>query len=776
MYFNKYPYRANFAFADTFDAASEQLIANGKSFDAKVTSYEGDIFHVQLSHSKIWGPNRNLETLNPPAQAKSSRLTVGEGFALELAGADGPLLKSVLGESFGVSGEASMFQFEVPEETRFFGMGAKNFGTIELSGYRTKFWNTDVWSDFHSAHWHDKPTDPPYFSTPYVAARIGDEWVGFLLHNPYPTFMETPGTDESRVFVEWQRTSGSLTLGSEGGEPNLWIIYGPSLPELTRKLQKLIGVTPTPPLWSLGYHQSRYGYGGHADLTSLDAQFNKHEIPCDALWLDLDYMDGFRVFKTSSEMFPEGTHAVVDKLKESGRRIVPILDPGVKFEKGYSVYDDGHAKDVFCHNSEGREYVGLVWPGETVFPDFTLPKAREWWAGYVKGFAEEGFGATWVDMNDPSTGPVDPNGMRFNKGKDPHVAHHNQFALGMQMATRTGLLKARPDERPFLLSRSGFIGSSKNSAIWTGDNVSNYFYLKISIPTTIGLSLSGLPFNGPDTGGFGDDASEELIVDWFKTGFLFPFFRNHTTKDSRQQEPFAYPIPVMRILRRYIRLRYKLLPYLYNLYVKQEEVGDPILRPLLYSYNDAGLDLVSDQFLVGEDILQAPFVEQVRTRSYVLPGTEPWYDGETGKWVEPGTHTAKNRQADTPLFVRSGAIVPMRPGTPSDNKTDLLAVNFHVFVPPSWSGESESTYVADDGISYGYQSGERSRLSIEIVSVDGNVAILTKQTEDGYGPINATFIIHGDPKSVRLNGSATVSEKAKVTLTGKPLEVQLLKS
>ncbi len=775
MYFNKYPYRANFAFAEAFDAATGQVTANGKSFDAKVTSYEGDIFHVQLSHSKLWGPNRNLETLNLPKAVKSKRLKVGDGFKLELVGRAGALVKSVLGESFGISGESSLFQFEIPEETRFFGMGAKNFGTIELSGYRTKFWNTDVWSDFHPAQWDNQPTDPPYFSTPYVAARIGDEWVGFLLHNPYPTFIETPGIDESRVFVEWQRTSKYLTLGSEGGEPNLWIIYGPTLPELTRKLQKLIGVTPTPPIWSLGYHQSRYGYGGHDDLSTLDAQFAKHEIPCDALWLDLDYMDGFRVFKTAAQMFPEGTQFTANKLKENGRRIVPILDPGVKFEIGYSVYDDGHKNDIFCHNAEGREYVGLVWPGETVFPDFTLPKAREWWAGYVKGFAEEGFGGTWVDMNDPSTGPVDPNGMRFNKGKDPHVAHHNQFALGMQMATKAGLLKARPQERPFLLSRSGFIGSSKNSAIWTGDNVSNYFYLKISIPATIGMSLSGLPFNGPDAGGFGGDADEELIVDWFKAGFLFPFFRNHTTQGSRQQEPFAYQVPTLRILRRYIRLRYKLLPYLYNLFVRQEEAGDPILRPLLYSYADEGLELISDQFLVGENILQAPFVGQAKTRKLVLPGTEPWYDGETARWVEPGTHVAKNRLADTPLFVKSGAIIPMRPGTPVDNQTDLKTVNFHVFVPPAWNGESVTEYVADDGISFDYQSGKRTRLRIEVVSVDGNVAILTKAIEEGFGPIDATFIIHGDPKSVRLNGSATTAEKAKVTLTGKPLDVQVLK-
>lgn len=774
MYFNKYPYRANFAFADGYEASTGKVSVNGKAFDACVTAYAGDIFHIRVSHAGLWGPNRCLEPLRPPAEACCDSLRVRDRFEIELQGASGPLVRSAEGAGFGVCGEASIFQFEVPDDARFLGMGAKNFGELELSGRRTKFWNTDVWADFPPSQYESEPVDPPYFSTPYLAARIGGEWVGFLLHNTYPTFMETPGIDDTRAFVEFKRTGKGLILGSEGGEPNLWILRGPSLAELTRKLQKLVGVTPLPPLWALGYHQSRYGYGGHNDLLELDAQFTKHRIPCDSLWLDLDYMDGFRVFQTSAEMFPHGVASVAASLAKSGRRIVPILDPGVKREPGYRVYDDGRKHDVFCRNVEGLEYVGLVWPGETVFPDFTLKKARDWWAKYVKEFAEEGFGATWVDMNDPSTGPVDPCGMRFNKGKDPHEAHHNQFALGMQMATRAGLLSARPDERPFVLSRSGFTGSSNHSAIWTGDNYSNRFHLACSIPTTLGMSLSGLPFNGPDAGGFGGDADEDLIVDWFKAGFLFPFFRNHSSIGTRRQEPFAFPISTLRVLRRYIRLRYKLLPYLYGLFVGQELDGDPIVRPLVYGFSEPALEYVSDQFLVGSEILQAPFVSSSKTREVVLPGLEPWYDGQSGRWLAPGRHTFKNRSANTPLFVRAGAIVPMQPGTPSDNSCDLRSVHFHVFVPPSWSGESVCEYAADDGLSFAYRSGARSVLRVVVASAEGNVAISTSLVCDGYGPIEAAFVIHGDPRSVRLNGAEVPSERSEVTLTGKPLPVQLL--
>ncbi len=771
MYFTKFPHRSNFSFVDAYNEEESTLNIGGKELSLSVDSYQGDITHIQVKDAKRWGDNKCLESLNLPDKASHKHVKLTDLGRFNVVGKRGKIL---LKGSFGVSGDSSMFVFETGDKANFFGMGEKTFGKLELSGYRTKFWTTDVWNDFHFAQWGDNPTDPPYFSLPYLVARVGEEYVGLLLHNPYPTFMETPGIDEERVFVEWQRTSEDLILGSEGGEPNLWIVYGPTLKQLTQKLQKLVGVTPLPPAWSLGYHQSRWGYGGHDDLLKLDDQFEEYKIPCDSLWLDLDYMDGYRIFQTDIKMFPEGAQVTGQKLAERGRRIVPILDPGVKFETGYRIYDDGHKHKVFCQNAEGKEFVGLVWPGETVFPDFTQQKARDWWTSYVKEFAESGFGATWLDMNDPSTGPVDCLGMKFNNGKDPHTAHHNQFALGMQMATHEGFKQARPLERPFMLSRSGFIGSSKHAAIWTGDNLSNYFYLKISIPTSLNMSISGQPFNGPDIGGFGGSVTDELMVDWVKAAFLFPFFRNHCAKGQREQEPFAFPEPVMSVLRRYIRLRYKLIPYLYNLFAVQEENGDAIMRPLLYEFEDPNLEELDDQFMIGPSILQAPFVEEkAKTRSVVLPGKEAWYDAISGNWVEAGTHTVKNEKSTTPLFVRAGAIVPMQPGTPVDNTKDLNKVHFHVFLPPNWSGESALTYRADDGISFGYQTGERSEVNIRLACVKGNVAISLEETTTGFGPIDSTFIIHGDVKSLRINGGIAKLSSAKVVLTGKPLKVSV---
>lgn len=770
MFFNKSPYRGNFRFLTRFNAEQGELTDGEKSFQTSLTSYRGDVFHLQISDPKLWGESRIIEPLDVPAVEDSKKVELNEKGEIIVRGSRNKVL---LKGKFGVLNQSSMWEFEVDENAQYFGMGEKYFGQQELSGYRAKFWNTDVWSDFHFAQWGGFPSDPPYYSAPYIVVRTGETYVGLLLHNPSPAFMETPGQDDSRVFVEWQRTWPHLLLGNEGGEPNLWILVGPTLQELTQKLQKLVGVTPLPPLWSLGYHQSRWGYGGHDDLLELDRKFEENQIPCDGLWMDLDYMREFRIFTVDKKAFPEGPQVTADLLAKNGRRIVPIIDPGVKFEKGYNVYDDGTKNDVFCRTSEGKEFIGLVWPGETVFPDFTQERVRKWWANYASQFRGSGFGGCWVDMNDPSTGPVDPYEMWFNGGKDHHNLHRNHYALLMQKATFEGFLKQKPNERPFILSRSGFFGSSKYAAIWTGDNVSNYFYLGNSIPCAIGMSISGQPFAGMDIGGFGGDVTDELMVDWIKLAFLFPFTRNHNGLGNRSQEPFAFPVPVMSTIRRYIRLRYKLLPYLYNLFIDQEENGDPILRPVLYHYSDEGSEKLDDQFMIGKDILQAPFVKDEKSRSVNLPGNQPWYDARTGEWVAPGQVTVKRNKEETPLYIRPGAILPMQMGTPTSAHKEMHKVNFHIFAPDDWTGEESYTYKVDDGISFDYQKGVRSAITITAISANGHLVIDLKELADDFGAVEPNFVIHGSPKSVKLKGHTLPLKSAKVTLTGKALSVKV---
>lgn len=770
MFFSKYPSPANFSFAQTLSDNNPVAIGN-REVNLDLANYESGIGRLTFWNNDIWPSNLCLDPLSPlkenghqTLKASSDQLTIQDK--------DGnPLLKTVPNQGIGLNDKAWCVQFQVPQGCRYYGMGQKLFGELELSGYRTVFWNTDVWSDFHWAQWGENPSDPPYFSTPYLAIKLPEGgYVGILLHDPATTFMETPGKDDSRVFVEWQRTSEHLVLGAYDGEPNLWFVTGDTIKEITQKINLLVGTTPTPPLWSLGYHQSRWGYGGEKDLLDLDMRFTEAQIPCSGLWLDLDYMTGYRIFKTNPKMFPNGVQSVADKLAKNGRRIVPIIDPGVKHEPGYHVYDDGHKNKVFCLNKEGNEFIGMVWPGHTVFPDFTQVRVRDWWAGYCNDFLKEGFGACWVDMNDPSTGPINPHDMLFDDGRRAHLEHRNQYALGMQMATQQGFLKGRPNERPFILSRSGFIGSSRYCAVWHGDNVSNDFYLKSSITTTIGMGLSGHVFTGADIGGFGGDCPPRLMERWCQANFLFPFFRNHSTAGTKHQEPFAYPKNAQDTIGHYIRLRYRFLPYLYSLFAQHETQGDPIVRPLFYHYEQGGLDEITDQFMVGPWLLQAPVVEhESEHRRFRLPGRRLWMDARSGDWIKPGTHDFHVARQETLLFFKAGAIVPIQPEEPTTTEIDLNRPVILITVPETYQGTTEDTYIADDGISFDYQQGKRSEIKITVTGTHKGLNISWKQTKEGYGEIKPRFVTNVRHGAIKVNGKRVRKQPYQIRLTGRIL-------
>lgn len=773
MYFTKYPYRSNFSFAKS-GVESGPLTLGKRQAHVSLDEFEGEVFRVQLENADLWESPRRICELIPPPKQEAKNILIDENGALVIRNQNGEtVLKGIDRQCIGLSGEQSMWQFECEQGSQFYGMGEKNFGRFELNGIRTKFWNTDVWADFHMAQWSEHPTDPSYFSTPYLIIRNGDQWIGLLLDTPCPTYIETPQTTNANdAFVEWQKTESSIKLGNECGQPVLWILLGNSLKELTRKLQKLVGTMPMPPLWALGYHQSRWGYASEQDMIHLDEKFKEHQIPCDAIWLDIDYMDGFRLFTFDPDLWPNGAEPLLSRLKSEGRRIVPIIDPGLKQDRNYDAYRNGKQHDVFCQNENGDEFVGLVWPGETVYPDFTLPEVRTWWAQKVSEFARLGFDGCWVDMNDPSTGPVDPHGMRFNRGTEPHTFHRNQYALGMQEATRDGFLAAHPNQRPFILSRSGFTGSSRVSAIWTGDNVANQTYLRMSIPTSLNLSLSGIPMNAPDVGGFGGDTTEQLFVDWMKAGFLFPFLRNHNVKGARDQEPWTFSDAATGIVRRLIRLRYKLMPYLANLFAQHEESGDPILRPLIYEFEGLSDEFytLDDQFMIGNAIMQAPILDDTRRYRIVrLPTNSYWLDGN-GEWITGKRISVEPDRGETPLFFRNGTIVPMQKQLPTTNECDLCEIDLHVVVRKNWKGTASLSYVADDGISLDYQSGKRSRLEVEARIENGSLHLDLKQTDDGYGPIHADLVLHDEFDEVVVNGTTMLPMDERCAFLGKPFQ------
>lgn len=776
MYFHKIHDPINCSFPTRFDAARRRLSVGEHSLDVALEDLGHDVFRLRLhggrwvhqhSQAALTAPNENGDGRCPPSQA---RLRLGPRAELELLDADGLcLLRSVTGESFGVCGSAWLFHLELPGDAQFYGMGEKGVG-FERSGLRTKFWNTDVWADFPMSQVRGAATDPMYASVPWVIIKQVNRYVGLLLNAPGAAFLRTPPAGRTPP-------DRRLWLGAPDGQPELFVIVGPSLAELTEKLQRLVGVTPRPPLWALGHQQCRWGYKSQAELDELARNFELHAIPNDGLWLDIDYMVGYRVFTIDEEHWPD-VPSGLQSLRQRGFRVVAILDPGVKLDPGYDVYEDGKRRRAFCLNPEGKPYVGYVWPGQTVFPDFSLERVRKWWAERVAAFAGLGFSGAWVDMNDPSTGATELDDMLFDQGRKDHASYHNQYGSGMAQATRAGFEKAHPDERPFILTRSAFSGTARFAAVWTGDNCSNWYHLQKSIEISLHLALSGIPFNGPDVPGFGDDPDAELAVAWYKVCFLFPFLRNHSQKGARFQEPWTFG-KSSKIIRRYIRLRYKLLPYLYQLFVEQERTGAAILRPLFYDFPDTPelpLGDIADQFLVGPALLQAPVVTPgASARRVALPKTT-WFDARNGAWRR-GHRTLSVRQAhgETPLYIRAGSLIPMQLGERTTNQNDLSSIELHAFCPPGTRATLDYTF--DDGHSHAYARGSQSIIRFDASASGDHLRVQAHAKNGGAGPLEVRFVLHAPSQRLTLERDGREQpvplRDAKVRLTGEPLSVRV---
>ena len=781
MYFHKIPHPVNHAFPAS--SAGGKLALGRETFNVAVKDLGGDVFHVGVRGPRWQGPNhRHAVLASSFPQASTCAVTWGKD-GLEVSSAAGAaVLASTPGKGFGVEGSRWVFQFERDGSERWYGQGEKCNG-LEKSGKRAWFWNTDAWGDFTVEKIRDGIVDPLYVAIPYTLIQIGGMWLGILIDNPGATYMDTG----SEWVWSWVKSDDMSKpdpqrwwFGGEDGQPGFYLIAGATPAEVTRRYQQLVGTQALPPLWALGHHQCKWGYKGEKDLLQLDAAFTKNQIPTDGLWLDIDYMQGYRVFTTNRTHLPKVKKTLAD-LAKRGRRVVPILDPGVKAD-GYPIDQDGISKGIFCKTAEGNDFVGYVWPGRTHFPDFSTVEGRAWWAEQVKTFHELGWGGYWLDMNDPSTGSMLLEHMRFGKGELAHWTWHNQFALGMAEASRAGVLAARPDERPFLISRSGAVGQAQFSAIWTGDNYSNWHHLRGGIPMALNLSISGVPFCGPDVPGFGGSADKILAIAWYKAGFLFPFFRNHAGNDSAPQEPWVFGTPTMTVIRHYIRLRYKLLPYLYNLFVRQAESGEPVLRPLFLDFKATKalpLDRIEDQFLVGPDVMQAPVVhEGTDRRTLVLPGAGRWFDAMTGRFLKAGRSVAvQARSADTPLFLREGAIIPMQTGERIDNRNDLADIEMHVLLGKGAKATASCTYAADDGLSFGFERGERSTIQVTANRVGSRLEVTVTADHLGWKPVSVRVVGYDGITAIAVTTAAgrnvVKTTALRWRMTGKPIACRI---
>ncbi|MFO1371567.1 MAG: glycoside hydrolase family 31 protein [Candidatus Competibacteraceae bacterium] len=684
-------------------------------------------------------PCREAETVVFAAEAGRVELGAAQ-LRLELAG----FSLATVAEGIGCLGENLLLNFAMTGIDGCYGFGERT-KRLNKHGDSADCLTVDVVAVFRHTYGRDD-YDPTYVAIPFAILKAGGRFLGLFFDNPGRAVLDAGKSQPGQFWYQ-----------SFGGNTDIYVLAGPTLPAVVRRYAALTGRAPLPPLWALGYHQCRWGYQREVEFRELAARFAAADVPVSALWYDIDYMNSYRLFTWDRLDFPDPA-ALNRDLKAAGIRTVIILDPGVKREPGYAVYDSGQKRKVFCKTLSGGDYVGRVWPGDVVFPDFTLETTRAWWADWLTNFLRDSaVDGVWLDMNDPATGYSRAEDMRFGHGAIPHDRYHNQYAHFMAIASRQGCEQLDPEGRPFLLTRSACAGTQRHSAVWTGDNASNWQHLRMALPCSLNLSLSGVAFNGPDVGGFMDDTNAELLVRWHQACCLFPFFRNHSIRHSRPQEPWQFGLEALAAIRGAIRTRYRLLPYLYQCFFMHWRTGDPVLRPLLYHYPAAEYTDLDDQYLVGDALLVAPILHgegqgpelvrhgvKVQERSLRLPPGW-WFDLNRGEWVEGGQVSMYAAALDElPLFARDGAMLPYYAGPLRNSIMDLSAIELHLFCRQR---PAQFDYGVDDQETRRYQTGAYGIARIT-ADIDGERLRVTINESGDYpaGTVTFTPVIYGRPE------------------------------
>jgi alpha-glucosidase len=634
------------------------------------------------------------------------------------------------------------------QEDAIFGLGEKT-GRHNRKGRDFTMWNTDVLSPYETLEFTaGKAADDPRGDFTSVEFDPYYVTIPFFYHQSYPT-----GTMAASFVDNGYRGAYEFSDNDEyrivfhGGQYTEYVFAGPDMPAILERYTWLTGRTAPPPLWSLGYHQCRWFEYTQDAVEAIAQRHRDNDIPCDAIWLDIEYMDGYRVFTWDNERFPDPPD-MLKRLDAQGFRVITIIDPGVKFDPGYWVFDQAVKRDVLCRTEGGDLYIGQVWPGNTAFPDFVTEEARTWWGELNAAHVLSGLAGIWNDMNEPATGNISSIPMRFGRGEYSHQRYHNQYALLMAMGTTAGLLDAMPDRRTFVLSRAGFAGIQRYAANWMGDNQSRWDHLWLSIAMGAGFGISGQAFVGADIGGFAGNSNAELFLRWMQYGTLTPFCRNHSEIGNVDQYAWAFGDIIQDHVRTAIKLRYRLLPYLYACFLEASETGAPVQRPLVFDHQyDATVRDIDDQYLLGTDLLIAPVTRPgVTGRQVYLPAGD-WYDWHTGEFIGGKRFLTVSTPLDRiPIYARGGAVIPMWPEAPSST-TDYhpAVVELHLFVPAS-DGVYYSMLQEDDGLTFAALRGARYRTAFTVERAGSQLTVNAEVSGDGYPEFRRerfVLVLHG---------------------------------
>ncbi|WP_339713162.1 glycoside hydrolase family 31 protein [uncultured Kriegella sp.] len=640
----------------------------------------------------------------------------------------------------------------------FYGMGDKATHS-NLKGKRVNNWAMDQYA-------FGKDQEPLYKAIPFYMGLHNNIAYGLFFDNTFRSYFD---------FAHERRNVTSFW--ADGGEMNYYFFYGPKMPDVVKSYTDLTGTPEMPPLWVLGFHQSKWSYYPEKRVKEVTKKFRDLKIPCDAIYLDIDYMEGFRCFTWNNNYFPN-PKKMVQELSDDGFKTVAIIDPGIKVDKDYWVYQQAKDNDFFCKRGDGPYMRGKVWPGECNFPDFTNPDVREWWATlYKELIGDIGVKAVWNDMNEPAVMEVPtktfPLDVRHDYDGHPcsHRKAHNIYGTQMARATYEGVKKYVYPKRPFVITRSAYSGAQRFTSTWTGDNVATWEHLWIANVQVQRMCMSGFSFVGSDIGGFAEQPNGELFARWIQLGIFHPFCRVHSSGDHGDQEPWSFGTEVTNIVRKFIELRYQLLPYLYTMFWNYHKDGTPMIQPLVhYDQEDTQTHFRTDEFIFGKQILVCPVQEpnaQGR-RMYVPRGK--WYNYWTEETIVGGKERWVIADIDKiPLFIKEGAIIPKYPVQQYVGEIEITELVLDVYFK---IGSESSTVYEDGQDGFDYKKGRYSLRKFRLRGKENELII--QQFKDGsfITPYkNFTFKLHGLPfkivnvevdnekvalKDLKLNGNNTI--------------------
>ncbi|WP_069661032.1 glycoside hydrolase family 31 protein [Arcticibacter eurypsychrophilus] len=653
------------------------------------------------------------------------------------------------------------------KDEAYFGLGDKPT-KFNMRGRRFQNWNTDTYS-------FARDQDPLYRSIPFYIGLKESTAYGIFFDNTYKTYFDFGHEEESKT-----------SFWAEGGELQYYYIHGPHMMDVVKRYHTLTGTHPMPPLWALGYHQCRWSYYPESKVMKLAQTFREKKIPCDALYLDIDYMDGYRCFTWNKKYFPDPKR-MVKELADNGFRTVVIIDPGIKVDENYWVYKEGKDNKYFCRRSDDYFMEGHVWPGRCQFPDFTNPEVRKWWGGLFKGLVETGVAGIWNDMNEPAVfgSGTFPDDVRhqYDGLRGSHRKAHNVYGMQMVRATYDGLKKLYKNKRPLTITRAGYAGVQRYSSVWTGDNLASWDHLKLALLQCTRLSLSGVSFCGTDIGGFTGEPDGELFTRWIQLGVFTPFMRAHSAGDTREREPWSFGETYEALNRKFIELRYKLLPYIYSAFWENHKFGFPILRPIVMIEQDKeGNRFREEEFTFGDKILISPILNPGQTSKvvYLPPGT--WYDYWTHEKREGGEEHVIQAELDSmPICVKAGSVIPEWPVMQYVNEIDLDEIKFQVYFS---SYEVNSFYYEDHGDTFAYEQDIYTEKKF-VVKGDASSCSIRQFSEGLYTPRYETYdikfiglpflptrvIIDGREQKVELEFDALKRVRIKANKNFKEIQV-----